>query len=68
MMTENIDIWRAAKLLVDQHGKDASHVAAQRADGLLDKGDTEGQLVWKRILATVEELLREKPRAGERVN
>ncbi len=67
-MTEDIDIWRAAKLLVDQHGKDASIVAAQRADGLLDKGDTDGQLIWKRILAAVDELLREKPRVGERVN
>ena len=30
-MTSRMDIWRAAKLLVDQHGADAPIGAAQRA-------------------------------------
>jgi hypothetical protein len=30
------DIFRAAMLLIDQHGEDASIRAAQRADGLLN--------------------------------
>jgi hypothetical protein len=29
------DIWRAAKLLIDQHGEDTARRAAQRADELL---------------------------------
>jgi hypothetical protein len=36
------DIYRAAKLLVDQHGEDAPIRAAERSDELLEKGDTEG--------------------------
>ena len=32
-----------------------------RADELLDAGDVDGQAVWKRILAAIEELL-----SGER--
>ena len=35
----DLDIWRTAKLLVDQHGQDAPLHAAQRADTLLAAGD-----------------------------
>ena len=54
----DIDIWRAADLLVKQHGGDAAIVAAQRSDELLDAGDVEGQVVWKRIVGAVNELQR----------
>lgn len=67
-MTEEIDIWRAAHLLVKRHGADAEIVAAQRADELLTQGDTDGQRIWKRILAAIGELQRTKPFAGERRN
>lgn len=59
-MTDDIDIWRAAKLLVDRHGADAAIHAAIRADELLDKGDADGQRVWLRIVKAVEELLRKR--------
>ena len=52
------DIFRAAKLLMDQHGEDAALRAAQRADDLLEEGDVDGNAVWRRILADVEELRR----------
>ena len=42
-MIPAVDIWRAAKLLVDQHGADAPIRAAQRADELLAAGDIEGR-------------------------
>lgn len=67
-MTEEIDIWRAANLLVQRHGADAAVAAAQRADELLAQGDTEGQRVWKRILAAIHELQRPKPASDERRN
>lgn len=57
-MTGNIDIWRAAKLLVDRHGDEAPIHAAMRADDLLAEGDVDGQRIWKRILSAIEELLR----------
>jgi hypothetical protein len=61
-MTDEIDIFRAAKLMVFQHGDDAPIHTAMRADELLERGDIEGLAVWKRILRAVDELLmRERP-------
>ncbi len=51
-----------------RHGADAAIVAAQRADALLDAGDIEGKIVWKRIVAAVNELQRRERRPGEAVN
>jgi len=56
-----MDIWRAAKLLVDQHEADAPIRAAQRADEFLAAGDMRGRAVWLGILKAVEELTATKP-------
>ena len=56
-MPADIDIWRAAKLLVDKHGDTAPIQAAMRADQMLDTGNVDGKLVWLRIKAAVEQLL-----------
>ena len=66
-MIPNLDIYHAAKLLVDQHGEDASIRTAERADELLEAGDIEGATIWHSILATIEELQR-GPEPGEMVN
>jgi len=50
-------------VLVKQHGQDAPIHAA-----MLEKGDLDGVLVWKRILRAVEELVRKEPAKGERIN
>ena len=39
-----------------------------RADGVLEEGNLDGYGVWKGILKAVEEVLREEPVEGERVN
>jgi triphosphoribosyl-dephospho-CoA synthetase len=65
-MTEDIDIWRAAHLLVKRYGVEAAVVAAQRADELLTQGDVDGERIWKRIVAAVRELQRTKLTANER--
>jgi hypothetical protein len=57
-LIEAPDIFRAAKLLIDQHGEDAPLRAAQRADELLKDGDIDGSAVWGRILAAINELRR----------
>ena len=67
-MTSRMDIWRAAKLLVDQNGADAPIRAAQRADEMLARGDVVGQAIWKWITAAIEELIRRTPKQGKRVN
>ena len=48
-MTTDLDIYRSAKLLIEQHGGDALIEAALKADELLDAGDCDGQAVWLRI-------------------
>ncbi len=60
-MTSDLDIYRAAAILVKDHGEDAPIHAAMRADELLDQGDLDGKVGWLRILATVKELLAEEP-------
>jgi hypothetical protein len=57
-LIDDPDIFRAAKLLIDQHRDDAALQAAQRADELLEDGDVDGSAAWRRILAAVEELQR----------
>jgi hypothetical protein len=55
-MIPELDIWRAATLLIQQHGSEAEIVAAQRADLMLERGDLDGQQLWMRIGRTVVEL------------
>ncbi len=55
-MLRDKDVWRTAKLLLDQYGADAATHAAIRADAMLGAGDMERQAVWKRIVRAIEEL------------
>ena len=55
-MTLDIDIWRAANLIMKQHGENAEIVAAQRADLMIERGDPEGRVVWLRIRRAIAEL------------
>ncbi|HJU20560.1 MAG TPA: hypothetical protein VJ770_29260 [Stellaceae bacterium] len=52
----DLDIWRAANLLIGLHGVDAELMAAQRADLMLDRGGRDGQLVWMRIRRAIAAL------------
>ena len=67
MTVSDIDVFRSAKLLVDQHGGEAPIEAALRFDAMLEKGDLDGQRVWLRILKAINQLLEQKPREGARV-
>ena len=66
-MTSDPDIFRAAKVLIDQHGSDAGLRTAERADQALENGDFEGAAIWVRILKVIEELGR-GPKEGEPTN
>ena len=66
-MIDDPDIYHAAKLVIDREGEGAATFAADRADALLEKGDLDGSAVWRRILAAIEELQRER-REDEPVN
>ena len=65
-MTNNLDVYRSAKLLIDQQGEAAALEAAMKADAMLDRGDLDGAAVWRRIVAAINELQRVALRAGER--
>ncbi len=45
-MTSELDVYRAAHLLIKRHGDDAPIEAALRADELAADGDMEGRAVW----------------------
>jgi hypothetical protein len=51
-----VDIWRAANLLVHQFGDEAETFVMQWADLMLERDDQEGQLVWSWIRRAVVEL------------
>ena len=65
----NDDTWHAAAILIKRHGApDAALIAAQRADEMLAKGDSDGHAIWKAIVEAVLELMRREPKGDERVN
>ena len=66
-MTTDLDIYRSAKLMIDQHGDEAPIHAAMRADELMAAGDMDGYAAWKRIVGVVDDLLRVEP-DGEQVH
>ena len=61
VVTSNLDIYRTANILVEQHGTEAPIHAAMKADAMLEKGDLDGQRGRLRILAAVNELLDTRP-------
>ena len=66
-MTDLIDIYRAAKVVIDRDGEDAQLYAAARTVVHAGEGDEEGAAIWRQIAAAVEELQRVR-RPDEAVN
>ncbi len=64
-MTSDLDLYRSAKLLIDQHGEDAAIHAAMQADACSEKGDLEGKAVWLRVIKAGKEMQRTRPRRDE---
>jgi hypothetical protein len=56
-----IDIWRAALLMIKRHGEKALDESAARADELALAGDDDGAATWHRIMAAVTELANKTP-------
>ncbi len=53
---EEIDIWHAAKLLLDQHEAEAHLQADLQIDELTEDGDEEGAAVWRKIRRAILDL------------
>ena len=63
-MVADLDIYRSAKLLIDQHGEDAPIFAAMQADKCLEAGGLDGKAVWLGVIRAIKELQQREP--GER--
>jgi hypothetical protein len=60
-MIPEIDIWRAATLMLKRYGDKAPEQSATRADELADGGDHDGADTWRRITSAVEQLAHTTP-------
>jgi hypothetical protein len=56
-----IDIWRAANLMIKRYGEKALEESAARADELAAAGDRDGALTWRRITDAVGQLANTTP-------
>ena len=56
-MTDQRDIYRSAKLLIDRYGYDDAKLhTAELANAMLEHGDMDGRRIWHRISSAVDEL------------
>ena len=60
-MIPEIDIWRAANLMLKRYGGKALKESASRADELAAQDDYNGEAVWRRITDAVRQLANETP-------
>jgi hypothetical protein len=68
LSVEEIDIWRAAKKMIELYPEGAEIAAATRADAALDQGDVFNFNLWKRVTKAIHKLECAKPRDGETIN
>lgn len=61
----DLDAYRCAKLLLDQHGRDAELHAVMCVKELDAAGDETGRRAWMLILSALDELVRTERRPGE---
>jgi len=53
VVPSDLDIYRAAHLMMHEHGGDAELEAATRANRMLQRGDRDELLTWFRIWRTI---------------
>jgi len=59
-MVSDLDTYRATNLLIKRYGANAPIEAARMIDRMLELGDAEGRLVWRRIKRAIEALQAER--------
>ena len=60
-MIPEIDIWRAATLMLKRYGDKALEQSRTRVDELAADGDHDGADTWRRITTAVEQLANTTP-------
>jgi hypothetical protein len=58
-MPSELDIYRTAQVLVQQHAAGARAEALRRAEEMAELGDTDGAAVWRLVATAAGELLRQ---------
>ena len=61
LVIPEIDIWRAAILMLRRYGDNALEESATRADQLAREGDPEGAATWRWIARAIEQLANTTP-------
>jgi hypothetical protein len=56
-----IDIWRAAQLMLKRYGDEALRESAARVDELMAAGDHDGKVTGRRITSAVVQLPNDTP-------
>ena len=56
MQASNRDIQRAARSLIEQHGKNATAKARERVEQMRRRGDADGADHWLRIIVAIGEI------------
>jgi hypothetical protein len=62
---EELDVWRSAGVLIQYHGVRAEHFAMSRVQDMMSKGDSQGEMIWRRILQSIQDLQRNPTKPGE---
>jgi hypothetical protein len=60
-MIPDIDIWRAATLMLKRYGENALKESKARADELATEGDHHGAAIWRLITDAVDQLASTTP-------
>ena len=60
-MIPEIDIWRAAQLMIKRYGDNALEESATRANEVALAGDEDGAATWRRIMTAVTQLANQTP-------
>ena len=60
MPIPNYHIDQNARAYIERHGENAATKARQRANDLEARGDTIGADMWRRVVAAIEELHRQR--------
>ena len=60
VMTE-IEIWRAAYLMLRWYGETAQQESARRADEFVTAGDADGAASWHRVIDAIDQLASTAP-------
>ena len=60
-MIPEIEIWRAANLMLKRYDDKAADESAARADELAAQDDYKGEAVWRRIADAVGQLVNQTP-------